>query len=165
MGVHRVKVGAVGPKVDYATAHGASFRFQMTGMDRTKRHLRQLDKDLQYNVAKAINVGVNKVYAKAKVLAPEDTGRLKGRITKIEASAPVSNEKVGIAGFVYLAADSIREAIKHYIIEFGGKQINYPAIPLILYIMQVEGKTHKGRVQRAVGKAVREMYARGGRNT
>ena len=163
MAVHRTKVSFHGPKVDYKSSYGAVFQTSMKGADNTRRAFLQLDKDVQYMVANAINKGVNEVYSHAKALAAEDTGRLKSQLKKFETDGKPDARSGTIWGSVIVVAESLKESIKHWILEYGGREISYDAKPFLLYVMRIRAESNKRRIRTAVNKALKMMRERKGK--
>ena len=145
----------------------AMFSAKVEGIQQTNKMLAELEAESRAMIYDAINKGVRTVYVQAKALVPVDTGELKGRIDKYEASE--YRGKYFVSGKVYVDSKddsgdrSWRKQVKARIVEFGSNKIDYLPQPFLLEVMRLTYNTHRNRIRRAVRTAIKQANAKRGR--
>tara|TARA_R110002073_G_scaffold66561_2_gene166150 strand:- start:539 stop:943 length:405 start_codon:yes stop_codon:yes gene_type:complete len=129
---------------------------QIQGSRRIRQQLRRLKVEEQTEIAAAIKKSTDETRRVAKVLAPELTGETRDFI-----KSKIYNG--GMKGVVY-AGETRPEKDKAYAVEFGRKPGVHGSTDPQSYIRRAQSyiaKKHKGRMRRAMNKAIKRAMGNG----
>lgn len=132
---------------------------RIEGADRLARKLGQLPAATRANVAKAVAKSTEEGARVARTLAPDTTGRTRAGITAEIRDGGMTGE------VVVIASDASRaEKDRAYSIEHGRKRGNRGTTAGYHFVRRTRsylGKKWRGRIKRAINKAVKEVAGRG----